>query len=113
MTSSVMQTLAALSLATSIAVVVMALLRRLVRRIAGIQVAYWLWLLVPVSALAVLLPPLRSEIGGSNRLAGTEKLSAVRSHRAYPLLGFSKFERPAKARELAQHSAFLFIVRER
>jgi bla regulator protein BlaR1 len=71
MTSSLMQALAELTLAASTAVVVVALLRRPLRRIAGIQVAYWLWLLVPISVLAVSLPPLPSKIRGSSALAGT------------------------------------------
>jgi bla regulator protein blaR1 len=69
MTSNAIQMLAELTLATSIAVAVVALLRRPLRWVAGVQVAYWLWLLVPISALAVLLPPLPSEMGGSNALA--------------------------------------------
>ena len=45
-----------LTLALSVAVAIAALLRKPLRRAVGARTAYWLWLLVPVSALAVLLP---------------------------------------------------------
>jgi beta-lactamase regulating signal transducer with metallopeptidase domain len=48
--------LAEITVATSIAVIVVALAIAPLRRMSGPQVAYWLWLLVPASALAVLLP---------------------------------------------------------
>lgn len=44
------------TIATSIAVAMVCLLRRPVRAAAGARVAYWLWLLVPAIAVAVLLP---------------------------------------------------------
>ncbi len=71
MMSSVIHVLAELTLTTSVAVVVVALFGRLLRRIAGIQIAYWLWLLVPISGLAALLPALPSAIGGSIAFPGT------------------------------------------
>jgi bla regulator protein BlaR1 len=45
-----------LSLAASVAVVMIGLLRLPVRRAFGARAAYWLWMMVPASALAVLLP---------------------------------------------------------
>jgi beta-lactamase regulating signal transducer with metallopeptidase domain len=48
--------LASTSLATSVAVALVGLLRRPVRRAAGAVVGYWLWLIVPAVAVAVLLP---------------------------------------------------------
>jgi bla regulator protein BlaR1 len=71
MTSSVIQALTELTLATSVAVIVVALLRRIVESLAGIRIAYWRWLLLPVSALGVLLPPLPSPIGGSSTVTET------------------------------------------
>ena len=44
------------TIATSIAVAMVGLLRRPVRAAAGARVAYWLWLLVPAIAVGVLLP---------------------------------------------------------
>ena len=44
------------TLASSTAVVIVCVLRKPLRRIAGAQSAYWLWLLVPATALAVFLP---------------------------------------------------------
>jgi bla regulator protein BlaR1 len=48
--------LVVLTVATSISVLVVALLRVAFRRVAGAQAAYWLWLMVPSSAVAALLP---------------------------------------------------------
>lgn len=56
MIADALSVLAQLTIATSIAVVVVALMIAPLRRISGPQVAYWLWLLVPASALVVLLP---------------------------------------------------------
>jgi bla regulator protein BlaR1 len=44
------------TIATSIAVALVSLMRRPVRIAAGARAAYWLWLLVPAMAVAVLLP---------------------------------------------------------
>jgi len=51
-----------LSIATSIAVSFVGLSRRPLRRAVGAQSAYWLWLMIPGSALAVMIP------GPSHRL---------------------------------------------
>jgi bla regulator protein blaR1 len=56
MISSVLSILVEITVATSIAVIVVALTIAPLRRMSGPQVAYWLWLLVPASALVVLLP---------------------------------------------------------
>jgi bla regulator protein blaR1 len=45
-----------LTIATSIAVSFVGVSRRLLRRIVGPQAAYWLWLMIPGSAFAVMLP---------------------------------------------------------
>ena len=45
-----------LTIATSIAVLFVGVSRRLLRRIVGPQAAYWLWLMIPGSALAVMIP---------------------------------------------------------
>src|SRR5580698_10014388 len=56
MSASLMHGLVATTLASSIAVVCVGALRKPLRRLAGSQSAYWLWLLVPAAALAVFLP---------------------------------------------------------
>jgi beta-lactamase regulating signal transducer with metallopeptidase domain len=56
MISSVLSILVEITVATSLAVIVVALTIAPLRRMSGPQVAYWLWLLVPASALVVLLP---------------------------------------------------------
>jgi beta-lactamase regulating signal transducer with metallopeptidase domain len=71
MTTSLLQTFAELTLATSLGAVVVALLRLPLRRVAGVRIAYWLWLLIPISALAALLPPLPSALAGANVVPAT------------------------------------------
>ena len=56
MSAELFRALANSTIATSIAVALVSLLRRPVRVAAGARVAYWLWLLVPAMAVAVLLP---------------------------------------------------------
>ena len=56
MISSALSILVEITVATSLAVIVVALTIAPLRRMSGPQVAYWLWLLVPASALVVLLP---------------------------------------------------------
>jgi beta-lactamase regulating signal transducer with metallopeptidase domain len=51
-----MFSLVVLTVAASVSVLVVGLLRTPFRRVAGAQAAYWLWLMVPSSALAALLP---------------------------------------------------------
>jgi beta-lactamase regulating signal transducer with metallopeptidase domain len=45
------------SMYVSTAIVVVALLRKVLRRVVGAQLAYWLWSLVPACAAVVALPP--------------------------------------------------------
>lgn len=56
MSVSPLYVLAELTIATSVAILVVAFMRKPMRRIAGAQVAYWLWLLVPASALVLAFP---------------------------------------------------------
>jgi beta-lactamase regulating signal transducer with metallopeptidase domain len=95
MMTSVIQVLAELTLTTSVAVVVVALCRRLLRRIAGIQIAYWLWLLVPISGLAALLPALPFEIGGSNAFPATLRdavnIETYSAQVAHAIVDYSSF----------------------
>ena len=56
MISHAMFSLVVLTVATSVSVLVVCLLRAPLRRVAGAQAAYWLWLMVPSSAAAALLP---------------------------------------------------------
>ena len=61
MTSQPIVLLINATVATSIAVSLVGLSRRLLRRVVGAQAAYWLWLMIPGSALAVMIPgPSRS-----------------------------------------------------
>jgi beta-lactamase regulating signal transducer with metallopeptidase domain len=54
---SSMSLLVELSMYLSTAIVVVALLRKVLRRVVGAQLAYWLWSLVPACAAVVALPP--------------------------------------------------------
>ena len=63
MNSHPMFPIVALTLAASVAVLLVGLLRIPLRRMVGAQAAYWLWLMVPASALAVLLPPPEHSLG--------------------------------------------------
>lgn len=56
MSAEVLQALTDTTLATSAAVLLVRLLRKPVRAAVGARAAYWLWLLVPAMAVAVLLP---------------------------------------------------------
>lgn len=56
MSASVIQPIAELTLAASIAIFIVAALRKPLRRIGGARVAYLAWLLVPTSQLVALLP---------------------------------------------------------
>ena len=56
MSAELFRALANSTVATSVAVVLVTLMRRPVRVAAGARAAYWLWLLVPAMAVAVLLP---------------------------------------------------------
>jgi bla regulator protein blaR1 len=56
MISHALFSLVVLTIAASVSVLVVGLLRVPLRRVAGAQVAYWLWLMVPASAVAALLP---------------------------------------------------------
>jgi beta-lactamase regulating signal transducer with metallopeptidase domain len=56
--------LASTTLATSVAVALVGLLRRPVRSASGAMVGYWLWLIVPAVTVAVLLPAPHAVIVG-------------------------------------------------
>jgi bla regulator protein BlaR1 len=62
MDASLIHGLTSTTVSSSLALVLVGLLRRPLRMMFGARAAYWLWLLVPASALAVLLP------GSSQRL---------------------------------------------
>jgi bla regulator protein blaR1 len=63
MASQPMVLLINLTCATTIAVLLVCLSRRALRRAAGAQAAYWLWLMIPASALAVMLPASSHTLG--------------------------------------------------
>ena len=56
MSASLIQLIGELTIAASIAIVIVAAVRRPLRRIGGARIAYLSWLLVPTSQLVVLLP---------------------------------------------------------
>jgi bla regulator protein BlaR1 len=56
MDASVARILIEATLASSIAVSIVGVLRKPLRRVVGAQSAYWLWLLVPATVLAIFLP---------------------------------------------------------
>jgi bla regulator protein blaR1 len=56
MSASALYVLVESSIAASAAVLLVALMRKPLRRLAGPAVACWLWLLVPASTLVILLP---------------------------------------------------------
>jgi beta-lactamase regulating signal transducer with metallopeptidase domain len=56
MVAEVLRVLTATTIATTLALALIGLLRKPLRLAAGAQVAYWLWLLVPALVAAVLLP---------------------------------------------------------
>ncbi|NJO12335.1 MAG: hypothetical protein HC872_01385 [Gammaproteobacteria bacterium] len=59
-----------LSVYVSVAIIVVALLRRLLRRTIGAQLAYWIWSLVPACAVVTMLPPpVRSSNASSDGLS--------------------------------------------
>lgn len=63
MVSQSMVLLINLTIATSIAVLLVAFSTRVLRRAAGAQAAYWLWLMIPGSALAVIVPAPSDTLG--------------------------------------------------
>lgn len=65
MSNAALQHLAVLTLATTLAMSFVALARAPLRSTLGARAAYWLWLAVPASALASLLP----QVGQSNNNA--------------------------------------------
>jgi beta-lactamase regulating signal transducer with metallopeptidase domain len=56
MSNSVLYLLAQTTIATTVAIVLVALFRKPLARIAGARVAYMIWLLLPACAIVVLLP---------------------------------------------------------
>jgi beta-lactamase regulating signal transducer with metallopeptidase domain len=86
-----------MTIATSIAVLFVVVLRIPLRRTAGAQAAYWLWLMVPASALAVSLPAPANSSGIatlavpepiSHAIAGTVvALTASGPSMTYPSIG--------------------------
>ena len=61
MSSSLIYSLVTATLVSSLAIVIVGALRKPLRYLVGVRAAYWQWLLVPASVLAVLVPaPVRS-----------------------------------------------------
>jgi bla regulator protein blaR1 len=85
--SSSLHAMVGVTAASSLAILIVSVLRIAMRRTAGARAAYWLWLLLPASVLAVLLPaPSQSVevvVGSLPRIAGATLLSAVVTVRAF------------------------------
>lgn len=61
MSSSLVHSLVIVTVASSLAIALVGLLRKPLRYVVGVRAAYWLWMLVPASALAAFMPaPVRS-----------------------------------------------------
>jgi bla regulator protein blaR1 len=56
MGAELLQSLAISTIVSTVAILLVKLLRKPVRKLAGARAAYWLWLLVPMTTLSVLLP---------------------------------------------------------
>jgi len=56
MSSSLLHSLVTATLVSSLAIVIVAVLRKPLRYLVGVRAAYWQWLLVPAGVLAVLVP---------------------------------------------------------
>ncbi len=70
MVNDVLAVLVRLSVVATLGILVVGPLRVLARRVAGAEAAYWLWLLLPASLIAVLLPRAPSCLcGPETRLA--------------------------------------------
>ncbi|HVS78467.1 MAG TPA: M56 family metallopeptidase [Steroidobacteraceae bacterium] len=69
MTSAALQQLATVSGATTLAVLLVALARAPLRGMIGARAAYWLWLAVPASAIAWVLPRAAPPSGAAAALA--------------------------------------------
>jgi bla regulator protein blaR1 len=71
MNSSPLHLLILVTIASSMAIVLLGVMRKPLRYAVGARVAYWLWLLVPASVLAALLPaPLQSVRPMTGSVAG-------------------------------------------
>lgn len=69
MTDAALQQLAVLTCLTTLAALLVALARAPLRRMLGARAAYWLWLAVPASAAALLLPHATQPAGTAAALA--------------------------------------------
>src|SRR5215475_8985953 len=68
MANEVLSALVRLSLVGTLGVLVMIMLREPVRRAVGTEAAYWLWLFLPASLLAVFLPRASAAVCGPDTL---------------------------------------------
>jgi bla regulator protein BlaR1 len=67
MEASLLHTLNRITIVSSVAILVVGLLRKPLRTVAGARAAYWLWLLVPALVLATLLPAPTGLLHSSSR----------------------------------------------
>lgn len=79
MSASFIQVIAELTIAASVAILIVAVIRRPLRRIGGSRVAYLVWLLVPVSQLVVVLPTPPESFGPSTQPVPQWMLDALRA----------------------------------
>lgn len=70
MGTSELQGLFGITIASSVAIVLIGALRKVLRRVAGARVAYWLWLCVPANVCAVWLPAVPSSQTLTHAISG-------------------------------------------
>jgi bla regulator protein BlaR1 len=70
MNASTLLALTVVTAASSMAILLVGLLRTPLRYATGARAAYWLWLLVPATAFAVLLPAPRGSVGAVSGFPG-------------------------------------------
>jgi bla regulator protein blaR1 len=98
MSANLLVTLAVVTAASSIAILTIGLLRRPLRHVAGARAAYCLWLMVPATAFAMLLPVLPHSVGvmpglpgevGTSVSAAMMKFAEIRASSEYTDAGLA------------------------
>ena len=76
--------LVATTLATSVSILMVGLVREPLRSIAGPQIAYWLWSLVPIAAIAALLPAPSLSLPSVTEAASVRVIDGIQNVMAVP-----------------------------
>jgi beta-lactamase regulating signal transducer with metallopeptidase domain len=77
MASNVLVLLVRLSVAATLALLFISLLRAPARRLVGSEAAFWLWLLLPASLIAPLLPRLTASSVATNALVSLPPIRVI------------------------------------